>query len=312
VRVLVTGGAGFIGSHLVDALLDRGAEVTIVDHLRRSPRPWLAEAMRRGAQLHVVDVQDLTTMRGAFGVAQPEVVMHLAAQVDVRRSVLDPAHDAQVNVAGTVSVLEAAREVGTRRVMLASTAAVYGDPDRIPTAEHAPTAPLSPYGTSKAAAEWYLAQYRRLYGISTVAMRMANVYGPRQDPHGEAGVIAIFCGIAAAGGRGTIYGDGRQTRDYVYVGDVVRAWLSAAEDDATGAFNVSTGTETSLLELAAGLRLECDHADGRPGEVVRSCLDPGAAAARFGWQAEVSLEDGLGETLGALRGASRGDPAARG
>jgi UDP-glucose 4-epimerase len=312
VRVLVTGGAGFVGSHLVDALLERGDEVAIVDHLRRSPRPWVGEAMGRGARLEVADVQDLASMRAAFEATRPEVVMHLAAQVDVRRSILDPSYDAQVNVAGTVSVLEAAREVGARRVLLASTAAVYGDPDHVPTSEDTPIAPLSPYGSAKAAAEWYLAQYHRLYGMSTVAMRMANVYGPRQDPHGEAGVVAIWCGVAAGGGRAVIYGDGHQTRDYIYVGDVVAAWLRAAEHDDTGVFNVSTGTETSLLELAAALRLDYDFAPGRPGEVARSCLDPSAAAAGFGWHAQVRLDAGLEETLGALRGASRGDPAARG
>jgi UDP-glucose 4-epimerase len=312
VRVLVTGGAGFIGSHLVDALLERGDEVAIVDHLRRSPRPWVGEAMGRGARLEVADVQDLASMRAAFEATGPEVVMHLAAQVDVRRSILDPSYDAQVNVAGTVSVLEAAREVGAGRVMLSSTAAVYGDPDHVPTSEDTPIAPLSPYGSAKAAAEWYLAQYHRLYGMSTVAMRMANVYGPRQDPRGEAGVVAIWCGVAAEGGRAVIYGDGHHTRDYIYVGDVVAAWLRAAEHDDTGAFNVSTGTETSLLELAAALRLDYDFAPGRPGEVARSCLDPTAAAEGFGWRAKVRLDAGLEETLRALRGASHGDPAARG
>jgi UDP-glucose 4-epimerase len=299
-RVLVTGAAGFIGSHLVDALLDGGAEVAMVDHLRRSPRPWVGEALRRGAQLHVTDVRELASVRQAFTAAQPEVVLHLAAQVDVRRSVADPARDAQINVAGTVSVLEAAREVGARRVVLASTAAAYGDPEQLPTSEDAPIAPLSPYGTSKAAAEWYLGQYSRLHGISTVALRMANVYGPRQDPHGEAGVIAIFCGLAAAGRRATIYGDGSQSRDYVYVGDVARAWLAAAASDVGGALNVSTGTETSLVHLARALELKYDHAPGRPGEIARSALDPSAIAAALGWRAEVPLQEGLRRTLGAV------------
>jgi UDP-glucose 4-epimerase len=297
VRVLVTGGAGFIGSHLVDALLDSGDDVAVVDHLRRSPRPWVGEALRRGAQLHVADVRDLPALREAFAAARPEVVLHLAAQADVRRSVADPGLDAQVNVAGTVSVLEAAREVGARRVVLASTAAAYGDPSRVPTTEDAPIAPLSPYGTSKAAAEWYLAQYTRLHGISTLALRMGNVYGPRQDPHGETGVIAIFCGLAADGGRATVYGDGRQTRDYIYVGDVVRAWQAAAAGDATGSLNVSTGTETSVLDLLAVLDLEYDTAHGRAGEILRSCLDPAAARAALGWRAEVVLEEGLRRTL---------------
>jgi UDP-glucose 4-epimerase len=299
VRALVTGGAGFIGSHVVDALLDCGAEVSIVDHLHRSPRPWVTAALQRDAQLHVADVRDFAAVRRAFEEARPDVVLHLAAQVDVRRSVADPAYDAQVNVAGTVSVLEAARAVGAGRVVLASTAAAYGDPDAIPTAEHAPIAPLSPYGTAKAAAEWYLAQYTRLHGISTMALRMANVYGPRQDMHGEAGVVAIFAGVAAEGGRATVFGDGRQTRDYIFVGDVVRAWVAAAGADVTGALNVSTGTETSLLELVAALDLEYDHAPGRRGEIARSCLDATAAEAALGWRAEVTLEQGLQLTLDA-------------
>jgi UDP-glucose 4-epimerase len=300
VRVVVTGGAGFIGSHLVDALLDRGADVVVADHLRRSPRPWVAEALQRGMRLHVADVRDLAALRRAFEAAQPDVVMHLAAQVDVRQSIADPALDAQINVAGTVSVLEAARQTGARRVLMASTAAVYGDPHAVPTPEAAVIAPLSPYGTSKAAAEWYLGQYQRLHGISTLALRMANVYGPRQDPHGEAGVVSIFCGLSTDGGRATVYGDGRQTRDYVFVEDAVAAWLAAAEADVTGALNVSTGVETSVLDVLEALELPYDLAPGRPGEIERSCLDPSAAAERLGWTARVPLAEGLRRTLGAL------------
>jgi UDP-glucose 4-epimerase len=312
-RVLVTGGAGFIGSHLVDALLDRGAEVSMADHLHRSPKPWFGEALLRGAQLYVADLRDLSALRPAFAAARPEVVLHLAAQVDVRLSVADPAFDAQVNVAGTVSVLEAAREVGARRVVMASTAAVYGEPRDIPTPESAPIAPLSPYGTSKAAAEWYLAQYRRLHGISTLALRMANVYGPRQDPQGEAGVVSIFSGLAASGARATMFGDGRQTRDYVFVDDVVDAWLAAAASDVTGALNISTGIETSVRELAEELDLSYDFAPGRVGEIERSCLDPSAAAAQLGWRAAVPLANGLRRTLGTISSdVSRPAPAAPG
>jgi UDP-glucose 4-epimerase len=300
VRVVVTGGAGFIGSHLVDALLDRGADVAVADHLHRSPRPWVAEALQRGMQLHAADVRDLAALRRAFEAARPDVVMHLAAQVDVRQSIVDPALDAQINVAGTVSVLEAAREAGARRVLMASTAAVYGDPREIPTPEAAPIAPLSPYGTSKAAAEWYLGQYQRLHGISTLALRMANVYGPRQDPHGEAGVISIFCGVSAESGRATVYGSGRQTRDYLFIDDAVEAWLAAAESDVTGAVNVSTGVETTVLDVLAALEVPYDLAPGRAGEIERSCLDPSAAGRELGWTARVPLAEGLRRTLGAI------------
>ena len=299
-RALVTGAAGFIGSHVVDALLEDGEDVSIVDHLRRSPRPWLTQALNRGAQLHVADVRNLDGLRTAFEAARPDVVLHLAAQVDVRRSVADPSYDAQVNVAGTVAVLEAALHVGARRVVLASTAAVYGDPTHTPTDESAAIRPLSPYGTSKAAAEWYLGQYARLHGLSTLALRMSNVYGPRQDPHGEAGVVAIFSGAAAAGQPVTVFGDGRQTRDYVFVGDVVRAWVAAARSDAAGALNLSTGTETSLLELVDLLGLEHELAEGRPGEIGRSCLDPSAAERALGWRAETPLEAGLSRTREAV------------
>lgn len=299
-RVLVTGGAGFIGSHLIDALLARGAEVALVDHLRRSPRPWVADALRQGAQLHVADVRDLAALRGAFDTARPEVVMHLAAQVDVRRSVADPAFDAQVNVAGTVSVLEAARSAGARRILFASTAAAYGNPARVPTHESEPIAPLSPYGTSKAAAEWYLEQYARLHGLSTLSLRMSNVYGPRQDPHGEAGVVAIFAGASRTERPVTVFGDGRQTRDYIYVGDVVDAWIAAAEGDASGAVNISTGAEVSVLELIEEIGLDHELAPARAGEVARSCLDPTAAGRVLGWNARVTLADGLQRTLAAL------------
>ena len=299
-RILVTGGAGFIGSHLVDALLDRGHEVSMTDHLVRSPKPWFGEALLRGAQLYVADVRELSAIRPAFEVARPEIVLHLAAQADVRHSVSDPSFDAQVNVAGTVAVLEAAREVGARRVVMASTAAVYGDPAEVPTGDDAPIAPLSPYGASKAAAEWYLAQYQRLYGISTLALRMANVYGPRQDPHAEAGVVSIFCGMAASGGRATVYGNGAQTRDYVFVDDVVAAWLAAAASEVTGALNISTSIETSVRQLAEVLDLSYDFAPGRPGEIERSCLDASAAAEHLGWRAVVSLENGLRRTLDAV------------
>jgi UDP-glucose 4-epimerase len=189
-------------------------------------------------------------------------------------------------------------------VLLASTAAVYGDPRDIPTPEAAAIAPLSPYGTSKAAAEWYLGQYQRLHGISTLALRMANVYGPRQDPHGEAGVISIFCGVSAACGRATVYGSGRQTRDYLFIDDAVKAWIAAAEADVTGAVNVSTGIETPLLEVVAALELEHDLEPGRPGEIERSCLDPSAAAGQLDWAALVPLADGLRQTRGAM--AARG------
>jgi UDP-glucose 4-epimerase len=297
-RALVTGGAGFIGSHLVDALLARGDHVAVVDDLSTGRREYVPD----GVALHVVDIADIAA---ATDQERPDVVFHLAAQVDVRKSVADPARDARINVAGTASVLEAAREAGARRVLLASTGgALYGDSVPLPTPEDAPPAPFSPYGASKAAAETYLALYTRLHGLSTMALRFGNVYGPRQDPHGEAGVIAIFAGAAAEGRPVTIFGDGSQTRDYVYVGDVVSGFLAAADSDATGAVNIGTALETPVLELARQLGVEPQFAPARKGEVARSCLDVSRAAELLGWRAEVALADGLQRTLAAARAAA--------
>jgi UDP-glucose 4-epimerase len=293
-RALVTGGAGFIGSHLVDALLARGDTVAVVDDLSTGRR----ERVPEGVPLHVVDI---AAIGDAMERERPDVVFHLAAQVDVRKSVADPAHDARANVAGTASVLEAARVAGARRVLFASTGgALYGESVPLPTPEDAALAPFSPYGASKAAAETYLALYTRLHGLSTMALRFGNVYGPRQDPHGEAGVIAIFAGTKVEGRRATVYGDGSQTRDYVYVGDVVSGFLAAAAAEATGAVNIGTGVETSVLELVEAIGVEADFAPARTGEVARSCLDVSRAAELLGWRAEVALSDGLERTLAAV------------
>jgi UDP-glucose 4-epimerase len=296
-RALVTGGAGFIGSHLVDALLDAGQEVVVVDHLSRGHTENIAPAMGRGIEIVRADVTDVAAMTEACANARPDVIYHLAAQIDVRRSVGDPSTDAHVNVGGTASILEAARLSGTPRVLLASTAGVYGDPAEVPTGEDAPTAPLSPYGASKAAAETYMELFQRLHGLSTLSLRMSNVYGPRQDPHGEAGVVAIFAGAAADDRAVTIFGEGRQTRDYVYVEDVVAAFLAAGRSAVTGVLNISSGLETSVVELAALLGVATEFAPPRAGEIDRSALRPDRARALLGWESRVPLAEGLRRTL---------------
>jgi UDP-glucose 4-epimerase len=292
-KVVVTGGAGFIGSHVVDALLAAGATVHVLDNLSSGQTANLSMALARGAELHAADVTDEDETVRVMTLAGPRVVIHLAAQIDVRRSVDRPAFDATVNVAGTAAVLEAARRAGVPRVVLASTAAVYGQPDKLPTPERAPLRPLTPYGTAKAAAEAYLDLYRRLYGLSTLTLRMANVYGPRQDPHGESGVVAIFNGAAAEQRPVTVHGDGHQTRDYVHVDDVARAFLLAAGTATTGAVNIATGRETSVRQLAELLGVEVLQGPGRVGEIPRSCLDPAAANRRLGWSARTPLRSGL-------------------
>jgi len=300
VRALVTGGAGFIGSNLVDALLAAGHDVVAVDDLSTGRRENLAPALDAGARLAELDVAE-DALGELVRRERPELVFHLAAQIDVRRAVAAPAFDARANVVGTAAVLEAARAAGARRVVFASTGgAIYGDAARVPTPEDAPVAPLSPYGASKASGELYVALFTRLHGLSTVSLRLANVYGPRQDPRGEGGVIALFCGAAVDGRPATVFGDGRQTRDQVYVGDVVDAFLTAADSDAGGALNVGTGRETTVLELAEALGLDVRHEPERPGEIYRSCLDPSLAAERLGWRARVPLEEGLRRTLAAV------------
>ncbi|SEH11754.1 NAD-dependent epimerase/dehydratase family protein [Thermoleophilum album] len=310
-RAVVTGGAGFIGSNLVDALLEEGHEVVAIDNLSTGRRSNLAGALARGARLVELDICDRQALLEAFEEARPEVVFHLAAQIDVRKSTADPAYDARVNVEGTINVLEAARATGARRVVNSSTGgAIYGEGQILPAPENHPVAPEAPYGQSKFAAEGYCELFRRLHGLSTISLRYGNVYGPRQDPLGEAGVIAIFCGRLVAGERPTVYGDGHQTRDYVYVGDVVEANLLAANCEATGAFNIGTGVETSVLELIKALAphahapFEPEYAPPRLGEVRHIALDSSRAARELGWQARTTLAEGLEKTLSAVKAAA--------
>ena len=300
-RTLVTGGAGFIGSHLVDALIARGDSVTIVDDLSGGKESNIAAALEAGARLQRTDIRDGAALRQAVGDARPQAVFHLAAQVDVRISLADPAFDARTNVEGTVNILEAARLAGAERVVFASTGgAMYGDTDVLPTPETVEALPMAAYGQSKFCAERYLGLYQRLYGLSTIALRFGNVYGPRQDPHGEAGVIAIFCGKLRAGARPKIFGDGTQTRDYIYVGDLVSAILLAADTRDGGAMNIGTEEETSVLDIVRVLAQlngagapEPEFAPARLGELDRSCLDASRARELLGWRASTPIGDGL-------------------
>jgi len=300
-NVVVTGGAGFIGSHVVDALVKRGDHVTAVDDLSTGKRSNVEWALEQGARLIVADVREANAVGNILAEARPEVVFHLAAQMDVRRSVADPAHDASVNVLGTIAVLEAARTAGVRRFVNTSTGGgLYGDTDVLPTPEEPPIRPLAPYGQSKLAAEGYCELYARLHALSTVSLRYGNVYGPRQDVHGEAGVVALFCGCLIENRTPTVYGDGSQTRDWVDVSDVVRANLLAAGSDVAGPINIGHGRETTVLELiealdevSNGAMPEPRFAPERPGEVQRSCLDVERARRELDWEAHVSLRDGL-------------------
>ena len=293
-RAIVTGGAGFIGSHVTDALLARGDEIVVVDSLATGKRENVAE----GAELQVRDIRE--PLDDVFDDVHPEAVFHLAAQADVRVSVEHPVEDAAVNVLGTVRVLEAAARHGSQVVFSSTGGAIYGECEE-PATEDAPLLPVSPYGTAKLAAEEYLRAFNRLHGSTHVALRFGNVYGPRQDPHGEAGVVAIFLGALSRGEAPRIFGDGEQVRDYVYVGDVARATLSALGQEG-GVFNVGTGKATSVVELfelcgrVSGSSLEATHVDARLGELQRSVLDTDRAARELGFRAMVELEDGLQAT----------------
>jgi UDP-glucose 4-epimerase len=300
-RAVVTGGAGFIGSHVVEALLARGDEVHVLDNLSKGK----AENVAAGAELHEADIRDPDAV---FDAVRPEAVFHLAAQADVRVSVERPDLDAEVNVLGTLRILEATRRHDARIVFSSTGGAIYGECDG-PAAETAERRPLAPYGTSKLCGEEYLATWNRLYGTGHVSLRFGNVYGPRQEPHGEAGVVAIFMGRLRDGGTPTIYGDGSQTRDYVFVGDVVQGMLAAAGHDG-GVFNIGTGRETSVLELydaiqrAAGIERPAALAEARLGELQRSVLDISLAGRELGWRPQYSLDDGLAATWRWVEGAA--------
>jgi UDP-glucose 4-epimerase len=306
-RCLVTGGAGFIGSNLVDALLARGDQVTVVDDLSTGRMSNLEQGLANGAELVEMDIRDRDGLSGLATEKRPAAVFHLAAQIDVRKSLADPFFDAGINVGGTANVLEAARASECGRVVSISTGgAIYGEGagQELPLPESAPIAPMSAYGQSKFAAEGYISLYERLYGLSGVSLRLGNVYGPRQDPLGEAGVIAIFCGLLKEGGRPTVFGDGKQTRDYIYVGDVVSAALAAADSEVTGPVNIGTGKETDVLELIESLKklsgneaFEPEFAPERTGEVQRITIDAARAQRELGWQAEMGLDEGLKVTL---------------
>ncbi len=299
-RIAVTGGAGFIGSHAVDALVRRGDAVLVIDDLSSGKR----EQVSRGAELVVADV----TQEAAGEALErfcPEAVLHLAAQMDVRVSVAEPRRDATTNVVGTVAMLAAAARAGAKTFVLASTGgAIYGEQERFPADEAHPTRATSPYGVAKRCAELYVEHFARERGLRGVALRFANVYGPRQDPHGEAGVVAIFLSKMLRGEAPVIYGDGRQTRDYVFVEDAVNASLLALSSTAaTGAYNVGTGIETDVATLAqrlaelVGYRGPLSSAAARPGEQQRSVLDSGRARRELGWAPTVGLADGLARTV---------------
>jgi UDP-glucose 4-epimerase len=299
-RALVTGGAGFIGSHVVDRLLAAGHAVDVIDNLATGRR----ERVPAAARLHVCDLRD-ARLDGVLAAAKPDVVVHIAAQAAVPRSVADPRFDASVNVLGTIGLLEACRRAGVRRVVYTSTGgAGYGDTNVLPTPEDHPLRPASPYGVSKVTAERYLECWAGLTGGRGLILRLANVYGPRQDPAGEAGVIAIFTSRLLSGAPCIVNGDGEQTRDYVYVGDVADAVArGAASMDVTGIANIGTGAETTVNELYRRLARLTDvpraaeHGPAKPGEQRRSLLDASRAKSLLDWRATTSLDDGLSQTV---------------
>jgi UDP-glucose 4-epimerase len=300
-RILVTGGAGFIGSHTVDALVAAGAhEVSVLDGLSSGKR----EQVNPAARFYEADLRNAEAIVPILEREKPEVIYHLAAQMDVRRSVADPAFDAGINLVGFLNLMEAARRNGLKRVVFASTGgAIYGEQEQFPCDEEHPRRPVSPYGVAKLATEAYLFFYKVQHGIDYVALRYANVYGPRQDPHGEAGVVAIFCGRMLEGKPSTIFGDGEQTRDYIFVGDVARANVAALGAKASDAFNIGTGVETSVNQLyealasAAGVKTPPSYAPARPGEQRRSVISPARAGQVLGWRPEVALDEGLKRTF---------------
>jgi UDP-glucose 4-epimerase len=302
-KILVTGGAGFIGSHLVDRLVQEGHEVVIVDNLSTGKR----RNINRAAEFYKLDIQSGRLAR-VFRNERPSMIMHLAAQMDVRRSVDDPTYDAQVNILGTVNVLQQAANHGCRKVLFASSGgAIYGEQEIYPAPETHPTQPLSPYGISKLSGEHYLTYFQRMSGIQCVALRFANVYGPRQDPEGEAGVVAIFTRKLLAGEQPVINGNGRQTRDFTYVDDVVEAHLAVVGKEVQGVYNVGTGEETTVNDLfrilADLIRPDCKelHGPAKQGEQIRSVIDA-TKLRQLGWDAKTPIREGLSRTVEFFRG----------
>ena len=306
-KVLVTGGAGFIGSHVVDRLVEEGHQVVIVDNLATGKR----KNVNRAASLYKTDITSRRLER-VFRNERPNIVLHLAAQISVRRSVDDPVFDAQVNVLGTMNVLQQAVRYGCRKVVFSSSGgAIYGEQETFPAAESHATNPLSPYGISKLCGEHYLSYFQRTSGIPVVSLRYANVYGPRQDPEGEAGVIAIFIQKMLNNEQPIINGNGRQTRDFVFVDDVAEANLAAMGQDAHGVYNVGTGAETSVNELfrmLAGLTgspAKEVHGPAKPGEQLRSVVDSSKIKQELGWDVKMDLTEGLKQTVEFFQGKSR-------
>jgi len=311
VKVLVSGGAGFIGSHVCDKFVAHGHTVAALDNLSTGSRQNLSP------RIPLIEL-DIRTTEAAEYIARekPDVVCHLAAQMDVRKSVQDPRFDAESNILGTLNLLEAARRASVKKFIFSSTGgAVYGEQDVFPAPETHPTRPVSPYGVSKAAGELYLGYYRTQYGLNFTALRYANVYGPRQNPHGEAGVVAIFAQRLVNRERCTIFGDGGKTRAFVFGKDVAKANYLAFERDYIGPVNIGTGIETDinrlyqLLAAAAGVVLPAIHEAAKAGEQRRSCIDPSLARRVLGWSPTVALEDGLRQTLAFFRPAAPGGPA---
>lgn len=307
--VLVTGGAGFIGSHVADVFLSRGYDVDVIDNFSSGRRENVDPRVR----VHELDIRSAEAMR-LVADTPFDAIVHLAAQIDVRKSVADPVNDASINIGGTLNLIEALRQSGrgprTRFVFSSTGGALYGDFVDPPNVENFPKDPESPYGIAKLSAEYYLAYYARVHGMDTAAVRFANVYGPRQDPHGEAGVVAIFCGRILDGRPLSIFGDGAQTRDYVFVVDVAEATALAATHSLprperldARAFNIGTGVETSVTELARVLRraarsdVAVEHLPKRPGEQQRSVVSIAKAGSLLGWRPRVTLEDGLSRTF---------------
>ena len=297
-KILVTGGAGFIGSHLVDALIEKGHQVAVVDDLSTGRK----ENLNSKAGFYQLGIRD-EKLAEVFSEEKPQAVFHLAAQIDVRKSVADPVWDAEINILGSLKVLENCQRAGVKKVIFASTAATYGDTTSLPTPEDCSPQPASPYGIAKLTIEYYLRYFWQVFKVPYVVLRYANVYGPRQNSQGEAGVVAIFCDKLLKGQQPVINGDGRQTRDYIYVADVVAANLLALNSDKVGIFNISTGVETDVNEIAGLIKInietaiEFTHGPAKEGEQQKSCLDSTKVREELGWRPEIKLAEGIKKTV---------------